>query len=358
MIFKFIRVLMLCIAGLSATALADVLRIKDSAPAVYVVKKGDTLWDISRLYLPKPWLWPELWRTNTQIVNPHLIYPGDILHLVKGQDGNPSLQLANQGSKVQIKLSPTGNRTIKPALPIAVLPWAAIEPYVQHQRIEDPDFYQQLPYVLGNDQGAVRYVQDNVFLGQGLNESVKQVRVIRKQKQLKDLQGNKLGLQVRYVADAEVVPSSLTEQSLLKVLHSNIEIKRGDRLVVSQPVTDKPLVLTAATTQTGHIIDDVEQHTLLGKFNVVVLDLGSEHLAAGMVMGIYAKGPNIVDGQPPKYEGEANWTHSLFAMGEKIQQPHLKVGEVLVFSTFDKASYALITQSTKVIKRGMIVAKP
>jgi hypothetical protein len=45
-------------------------------------------------------------------------------------------------------------------------------------------------------------------------------------------------------------------------------------------------------------------------------------------------------------------------MGEKIQQPHLKVGEVLVFSTFDKASYALITQSTKVIKRGMIVAKP
>lgn len=38
---------------------ADILNIKDDAPTEYVVKKGDTLWDISNLFLDKPWLWPE-----------------------------------------------------------------------------------------------------------------------------------------------------------------------------------------------------------------------------------------------------------------------------------------------------------
>ena len=32
-------------------ALADIINIKTDAPQTYVVKKGDTLWDISNLFL-------------------------------------------------------------------------------------------------------------------------------------------------------------------------------------------------------------------------------------------------------------------------------------------------------------------
>ncbi|HHQ14091.1 MAG TPA: LysM peptidoglycan-binding domain-containing protein, partial [Chromatiales bacterium] len=46
-------------------------------PQRYVVKRGDTLWDISAMFLRNPWYWPEIWYVNPQIANPHLIYPGD-----------------------------------------------------------------------------------------------------------------------------------------------------------------------------------------------------------------------------------------------------------------------------------------
>jgi len=49
----------------------------DPAGTIHVVQKGDTLWDISDLYLGTPWIWPSVWRDNQEIENPHLILPGD-----------------------------------------------------------------------------------------------------------------------------------------------------------------------------------------------------------------------------------------------------------------------------------------
>lgn len=75
------------------TAYADALKIRPDAPERYVVKKGDTLWDISAKFLESPWLWPKIWNINPQVPtgggkgptralsNPHLIYPGDVLYL-------------------------------------------------------------------------------------------------------------------------------------------------------------------------------------------------------------------------------------------------------------------------------------
>lgn len=47
----------------------------------YTIKKGDTLWDISEERLGNPFLWPDLWKANPYIKNPHLIYPGNKLSL-------------------------------------------------------------------------------------------------------------------------------------------------------------------------------------------------------------------------------------------------------------------------------------
>jgi len=68
-------------AGVPLSALAP------NAPERHTVRRGDTLWDISAIFLRQPWRWPELWGMNLeQIRNPHLIFPGQVLVLTRVGD--------------------------------------------------------------------------------------------------------------------------------------------------------------------------------------------------------------------------------------------------------------------------------
>ena len=337
---------------------ADSILVKNTAPEVYVVKKGDTLWDISNMYLDKPWQWPQLWRTNIHITNPHLIYPGDELRLAKNEKGEIVLEVVREPLKPVIKLSPEGSKSFKATEAIAALPWSVIKPYIENAMIMSQDVYDRYPYILGDQEGAVRFATDNLVLGKTSRRSKENVNIVRMQNELYDMDGNFLGLQIRHLAIAKLMTADVGKQKLIKILQAKLEVKRGDKIIPG--VTNEPdkILLTAAENQTGYIIDDLEQHKLLGKYNVVVLDIGSDQVSAGTIMGIYSQGPIIIDGKRPKYEGETNMSRSAFNQGDEISQPALKIGEVLIFKAFDTASYALITKSAKVIKRGMIVAKP
>jgi LysM repeat protein len=43
---------------------------------IYVIRQGDTLWGLSDRFIKDPRYWPDMWSKNSQITNPHVIYPG------------------------------------------------------------------------------------------------------------------------------------------------------------------------------------------------------------------------------------------------------------------------------------------
>lgn len=49
---------------------------QEQQPTIYVIKQGDTLWGLSERFIKDPNYWPNMWSNNSQVTNPHFIYPG------------------------------------------------------------------------------------------------------------------------------------------------------------------------------------------------------------------------------------------------------------------------------------------
>ncbi len=56
------------------------------APEAYLVRPGDTLWNLSQRFLNNPWYWPKIWSYNQQLDNPNWIYPGSQIRFYPGSD--------------------------------------------------------------------------------------------------------------------------------------------------------------------------------------------------------------------------------------------------------------------------------
>jgi LysM repeat protein len=102
-------------AAVLTVAAASAARAQDARPdsmaradsSTHTVKRGDTLWDLANAYLGDAYLWPEIYRLNTdQIEDPHWIYPGEILRLPGRTAAAPSTIAATPGAQTPGPVNP------------------------------------------------------------------------------------------------------------------------------------------------------------------------------------------------------------------------------------------------------------
>ena len=349
--------------------------LSPNAPDSYNVKRGDTLWAISGMFLKSPWRWPELWGMNLQdIRNPHRIYPGQQLYLDKSS-GRAVLRTRQASAGDTVRISP---RTRAETLADASIPTLAsnmIEPFLAEPLIVDPDAFASAPRIVAAQEGRVLLSRgDRAYArgafgsgtgGKALSDARGEpldYRVFRNAKPLKDpTTGVILGYEAQFVGKAELVRSETTREVLDKngKLQSEIvpatidivlakeEMRVGDRLVPEPPRSSQSYVPHAPTSpMSGQIVSVYGSAVTFAAANqVVVVNRGiRDGLERGHVMAILKDGERLQDRTD--------------SARPQIKLPNERNGLMMVFLTFEQLSYALVLQITDGVKVGDRFANP
>ena len=235
------RKLWVLVMGLlmSIAAIAEVVTLKPGVPERYVVQKGDTLWDISRLYLEDPWRWSDIWYINPQIANPHLIYPGDVLGFVV-VDGETKITTISR--TVVVVPEDTGPVTLKPQVrsseiqgAIPAIPRDKIASFLSNNRIMTQAEITASPYIIGGYEGRlVLGMNDKIYArGDFGDQALPAYEVFRPGVSYVDPEtGEELGLEVRGLGMASFISLENTVATL-KIQRSTENIRLKDRLMSS-----------------------------------------------------------------------------------------------------------------------------
>jgi LysM repeat protein len=307
--------------------------IRPDAPMNYTVKRGDTLWDIAAVFLKDPWFWPEIWQINPQVENPHLIYPGDVLSLAYGANGDARVMISQySGARLQPRL-----RSEALDGPIDTIPFSAIAAFLSKPSVLTKEQALEAPHILAfRDQHMIGGTGHEIYV-KDLNGAANQsFTVVHIGDPIRDIGSREiLGYQAAYVATAVVkVPGDVSKAVLTDGRREALE---GDRLISGQDDSSFNFAPHAPTTAVdGQIIGIAEEATQIGQFQVVVLNRGSNNgLAPGAVLAVDQQGAVVQD----KYSGRP-WSKKAFA--KNVRLPYERAGTLIVFKVFDRISYALV----------------
>jgi len=339
----------------SSTETAEVPRrgipLADNAPDSYVVKRGDTLWGIAKVFLRDPWYWPEIWQVNPQVHNPHLIYPGDTLRLVY-IDGQPQIVLQRgDGVRVEPRVR---SEPIDSA--ITTIPYATVAAFMSKPTVLDRDQIKAAPYVLATRDLHVVMSEGDTVYARGFSSPAQlgsHYNVVRVGDPLIDPDDNRvLGYDGIFTGSGHVTRQG--DPTTLIMTESARESRAGDKLIPGGVDVPLDFIPSAPRVKTnGRIIAVANGVTIIGQYEVVVVNRGArDGLAPGNVLGVFDTGPLVADTDKRGF-------FNLDRLGAKrVQLPSERTGTFMVFKTFDNISYGLIMEATNLIRVGDKIQNP
>jgi hypothetical protein len=349
---------------LSLSAWADEIQINPSHPDQYTVTKGDTLWEISGKFLTHPWQWPELWSHNTQIKNPHLIYPGDTIYF-SIVNGKPQLSLSRSDipqaqtttnapcvlkeedykhGRKEFAVSEDGKvlpciRESKLEQAIRLIPTANIASYLTSPKVVGEDELNNAPYVVDfAGEHLIVGIGDRVYV-RSITETDSLSHTIYRpgSAYASPESGEILGYEAQYIAEASLQQPG--DPATLAITKADREIRIGDRIM---PTLEEDLALNyfprpPEESIKGSIISVLGGVSQIGRYNVVVIDKGTaDGLLAGHELDIYRAGKIVRDDYSP-------------IKNDAVNLPDEIAGTLMVFRPFERVSYALVMKATQAL---------
>ncbi len=358
---------------IALAGIAFAAELRQDHPSTYVVRKGDTLWDISAKFLKKPWLWPEIWQANPQVKNPHRIYPGDVLSLVY-VGGRPYVSSGPQ---------------IRQGDAIASIPLAQIEPFLKELTVVND--VKSLPYVVGLEEDRLLSAAGQVAYVRGLSgaqpgQVVQIARPVRdyvrgkKSSYATDLnyRGDRfhqnweqhwaaggasrdapkgkaglLGIEMAKHAIGEVTQIQ-GEVAIVVLRQEGREVRVGDRVLPAETAPyDAYFIPHAANNirSDARVLSVADGLKWAGPRFVIALSAGSsDGIKNGTTFSLWHDGamrPDIVRNKYP-----------LAAKRDSVAMPDDFLGHAMVFRTFDKVSYALVMDGIRPVQVGDLLKSP
>lgn len=338
----------------------------------YIIKEGDTLWDISNAFLRDPFLWPLLWKANPYITNPDLIYPGNKLAIPslapieramempeekaaeeKMAEERPADVAETRAPEVSEYRRP--RRAVRraepeeaaqeeaPSGPRLLLPEEAAVPIIDKYAMLNAGFVdteETDDRIVGSLESKTIFAYDDIVYinvssmpEANVGDKFTIYETLKKVKH--PVTGDNFGRLIKVLGILQVTARDSPEALTARITISFDAIEMGSLIT---PYQEPSLVYEPSEKQqkdiTGYILEVVDGRTVNAQLDVVYLDKGSlDGINPGDRFNVYIE-----------QEGKSG-----FDLPRKV------IGEIQVFLTKDRTSTGVVRKSVDTIAKGDMI---
>jgi len=310
---------------------ANALEINNEKP--YIVKKGDTLWDISEHFLKDPWEWTKIWKLNPEIENPNLIYPDDIIKLIY-EDGKPKIII--EKTKIVKTLSLNDGIKVKTTIlsdSIPAVDNSIIESFDKKLYISSKPIKSKV--ITSYTDKMLHYKGDKIIVKiDGDKKLGDKLSILEFNSKL--INGSSINTNIYSIIGELKILEKHGDLFVAEILNNTKDIKSGNLIIKRNNFDLEKKIFPSKPPQdiTGKIIFNLDRINTY-KNKIVILNKGSEQkIAAGNIVSVNTEAKKVLVDK------------------EEFIVNGFNKGYIFIYKVEDNFSYGIIVKNKELIKVG------